>query len=95
MAITSPVLCDHYTAYASMQCAFHTQDPIVFSGTVRYNLNPFGGEAADSDMWAALQQAGLKETVSSLAVRLYSCQPCMKAQATHTVPIPRPQQCLT
>ena len=45
------------------------QDPIVFSGTVRYNLNPFGGKTADADMWAALQQAGLKETVSSLAVR--------------------------
>ena len=44
------------------------QDPIVFSGTVRYNLNPFGGEAADADMWATLQQAGLKETVLSLAV---------------------------
>ena len=41
----------------------------MFSGTVRYNLNPFGGKAADADMWAALQQAGLRETVSALTVR--------------------------
>ena len=51
-------------------CVTGMQDPIVFSGTVRYNLNPFGGGAADVDMWAALQQAGLKDTVSSLAVGL-------------------------
>ena len=49
-----------------------TQDPIVFSGTVRYNLDPFGGETADADMWAALRQAGLKETVAGLEV---SCFP--------------------
>lgn len=50
----------------------------MFSGTVRYNLNPFGGEAADSDMWAALQQAGLKETVSSLAVSSTRRRHCMR-----------------
>ena len=43
----------------------------MFSGTVRYNLNPFGGETADADMWAALRQAGLKETVAGLHVSCF------------------------
>ena len=74
------------------------QDPIVFSGTVRYNLNPFGGGAADADLWAALQQAGLKETVYSLAVRHLSCQPCLRcliSDAAEAKSITHPQQCVT
>ena len=51
-------------------CACFAQDPIIFSGNVRDNLDPFGDASSDADMWAALKQAGLKKTVRSLPVRL-------------------------
>ena len=45
------------------------QDPIIFSGTVRANLDPFEHAAPDAEMWAALRQAGLKKAIRSLPVR--------------------------
>ncbi|KAG2442750.1 hypothetical protein HXX76_002831 [Chlamydomonas incerta] len=39
------------------------QDPVIFSGTVRSNLDPFGEARGDSDMWEALRRAGMDETV--------------------------------
>ena len=47
------------------------QDPVMFSGTVRFNLDPFG-RAADADVWAALDQVGLKDTVAELPLKLAS-----------------------
>ena len=31
------------------------QDPVIFSGSVRYNLDPFG-KHSDQEIWMALQQ---------------------------------------
>ncbi|KAL5288837.1 ABCC4.2 family protein [Megaselia abdita] len=45
------------------------QDPVLFSGTLRYNLDPFG-KYEDNDIWKALQQAELKEFVNSLPLQL-------------------------
>ncbi|XP_062563883.1 ATP-binding cassette sub-family C member 4-like [Armigeres subalbatus] len=42
------------------------QDPILFSGTLRSNLDPFE-EKGDAELWSALDQVELKEAVSSLA----------------------------
>lgn len=42
------------------------QDPILFSGTLRSNLDPFG-ERSDVEMWASLAQVELKPFVSHLA----------------------------
>ncbi len=39
------------------------QDPVIFSGTVRSNLDPFGQAKGDSDMWEALRRAGMDETI--------------------------------
>ncbi|GIL43241.1 hypothetical protein Vafri_1038 [Volvox africanus] len=41
------------------------QDPVIFSGTVRSNLDPVGQFKAgdDSEMWEALRRAGLDETI--------------------------------
>ncbi|KAJ3120372.1 hypothetical protein HK100_012825, partial [Physocladia obscura] len=39
------------------------QEPVLFSGTVRSNLDPFN-KYKDVDLWDALERAGLKETVS-------------------------------
>ncbi|XP_030838402.1 multidrug resistance-associated protein 5 [Strongylocentrotus purpuratus] len=41
------------------------QDPVLFIGTVRYNLDPFG-ENNDADLWQAVEKAYLKEKISSL-----------------------------
>nr|XP_012230280.1 PREDICTED: probable multidrug resistance-associated protein lethal(2)03659 [Linepithema humile] len=38
------------------------QDPVLFSGTLRRNLDPFG-EFADQDLWEALEEVELKEAV--------------------------------
>ncbi|CAB4004432.1 multidrug resistance-associated 5 [Paramuricea clavata] len=45
------------------------QDPILFIGTVRYNLDPFHAHA-DEDVWIALERAHLKDTISNLPLKL-------------------------
>ncbi|KAG0301922.1 hypothetical protein BGZ98_007943 [Dissophora globulifera] len=42
------------------------QDPILFVGTVRENLDPFD-EVQDAEIWEALERAHLKDHISSLA----------------------------
>ncbi|KAF9299941.1 hypothetical protein BGZ74_008485 [Mortierella antarctica] len=42
------------------------QDPTLFAGTVRENLDPFN-EVSDADLWEALERAHLKSYISSLA----------------------------
>ncbi|KAF9302959.1 Multidrug resistance-associated protein 1 [Mortierella antarctica] len=42
------------------------QDPTLFAGTVRQNLDPFD-ELPDADLWEALERAHLKEHIASLA----------------------------
>ncbi|KAF9156050.1 hypothetical protein BG015_007467 [Linnemannia schmuckeri] len=41
------------------------QDPTLFAGTVRDNLDPFG-EHTDKDLWEALERAHLKSHISAL-----------------------------
>lgn len=41
------------------------QDPILFSGTLRMNLDPFD-TYSDEDVWHALEHAHLKAHVTSL-----------------------------
>lgn len=45
------------------------QDPVLFSGTLRFNLDPFS-ERSDGDMWAALGEVDLKEKVMEEEQRL-------------------------
>ena len=42
------------------------QDPILFSGSLRKNLDPFG-EFSDEVLWNALEAAMMKETISNLS----------------------------
>ncbi|KAG9066592.1 hypothetical protein KI688_012500 [Linnemannia hyalina] len=42
------------------------QDPTLFAGTVRENLDPFE-ELEDAELWEALERAHLKEHISTLA----------------------------
>ena len=39
------------------------QDPVLFQGTVRYNIDPFNAHS-DEDVWRALDRANLKEKVA-------------------------------
>ncbi|XP_018579794.1 probable multidrug resistance-associated protein lethal(2)03659 isoform X2 [Anoplophora glabripennis] len=41
------------------------QEPVLFSATVRYNLDPFG-KASDEALWSALDKVELKSAVESL-----------------------------
>jgi ATP-binding cassette subfamily C (CFTR/MRP) protein 1 len=41
------------------------QEPVLFLGTVRYNLDPFG-EHSDNDLWEALAMVNLKNYIDSL-----------------------------
>ncbi|WPT17490.1 Multidrug resistance-associated protein 1 [Picochlorum sp. SENEW3] len=42
------------------------QDPIVFSGSVRSNIDPFNNAEHDDELWEALSQAGLANLVRKL-----------------------------
>merc|ERR1712193_334859 len=37
------------------------QDPFLFSGTLRENIDPFNAVQADKDVWDALEMVGLKD----------------------------------
>lgn len=47
------------------------QDPVLFSGTVRENLDPFG-KVTDTAIWCALERCMLRETVEALPLGLHS-----------------------
>ena len=48
----------------------NVQDPVVFSGTVRDNLDPFNACEGDAAIWFALRQTGMADTVNNLQVCL-------------------------
>ncbi|GMS78807.1 hypothetical protein PENTCL1PPCAC_982, partial [Pristionchus entomophagus] len=41
------------------------QDPVLFSGTLRSNVDPFGA-CSNDELWKALEQCQMKETIESL-----------------------------
>uniref|UniRef100_A0A3B5AC39 ATP-binding cassette sub-family C member 5 n=1 Tax=Stegastes partitus TaxID=144197 RepID=A0A3B5AC39_9TELE len=45
------------------------QDPVLFIGTVRYNLDPFN-TYTDEEIWTALEKTYMKDTISRLEGRL-------------------------
>jgi ATP-binding cassette subfamily C (CFTR/MRP) protein 1 len=47
------------------------QDPVLFSGTVRFNLDPFN-QYSDAQIWHALEQSHLRAAVEKLELKLES-----------------------
>lgn len=47
------------------------QEPVLFSGSMRYNLDPFD-EYSDDKLWAALEEVKLKDNISELPAGLQS-----------------------
>uniref|UniRef100_A0A8R1YJA7 ABC transporter ATP-binding protein n=1 Tax=Pristionchus pacificus TaxID=54126 RepID=A0A8R1YJA7_PRIPA len=45
------------------------QDPVLFAGTIRYNLDPLG-QYADHQLWTALEKANLRAMVSNMGKQL-------------------------
>eukprot|EP00216_Chloropicon_sp_CCMP2111_P001940 CAMPEP_0198246788 /NCGR_PEP_ID=MMETSP1446-20131203/46149_1 /TAXON_ID=1461542 ORGANISM="Unidentified sp, Strain CCMP2111" /NCGR_SAMPLE_ID=MMETSP1446 /ASSEMBLY_ACC=CAM_ASM_001112 /LENGTH=1394 /DNA_ID=CAMNT_0043931111 /DNA_START=581 /DNA_END=4768 /DNA_ORIENTATION=+ len=42
------------------------QDPVIFSGTVRSNLDPFNDAKDDAEIWDALRLSGMKDVINNL-----------------------------
>ncbi|XP_012146729.2 putative multidrug resistance-associated protein lethal(2)03659 isoform X1 [Megachile rotundata] len=47
------------------------QEPVLFSGSLRRNLDPFD-EYSDNDLWSALQEVELKKTIADMPAGLTS-----------------------
>ena len=45
------------------------QDPVLFAGSIRYNLDPFN-QFSDADIWSALESSNLKEKINSAKQQL-------------------------
>ena len=52
------------------------QDPVIFSGSVRANLDPFDVAGGDVYIWEALKQAGMAETIQAMVSTHRSAQDC-------------------
>ncbi|KAG0238620.1 hypothetical protein BGW42_004382 [Actinomortierella wolfii] len=52
-------------SYLRQHLAIIPQDPTLFAGSLRENLDPFS-ECSDADLWKALERAHLKDHISTL-----------------------------
>jgi len=53
------------TAALRLNISIIPQDPVMFSNTIRYNLDPFG-ERTDEELWDVLKKVEMGESIASL-----------------------------
>ena len=53
-------------------CVYDVQDPVLFSGTVRYNLDPFD-EYKDHQMWDVLEEVSSLYKNIHLSIMICMC----------------------
>ena len=51
-------------------CSVIPQDPVLFTGSLRYNLDPFDTSEGDKVLWNALRDVQLQEIVEGLPLKL-------------------------
>lgn len=51
------------------QIAIIPQDPVIFSGTIRFQLDPFNAHS-DEEVWEALRSVNLEDYIASLPLQL-------------------------
>jgi ATP-binding cassette subfamily C (CFTR/MRP) protein 1 len=66
------------------------QEPVVFSGTVRTNLDPFGEYGHDGLLWEAIKDCGLEEQVGGRAGRVDGKQLVLLVLVGSVCPDPDP-----
>ena len=54
-----------FLLFTVCHCPVVAQDPVLFSGSLRMNLDPFD-KYGDTELWKALESAGLKSFVTSV-----------------------------
>ena len=51
-------------------CAVIPQDPVLFTGSIRHNVDPFGNAESDKTIWNALRDVQLQQVVEELPLKL-------------------------
>ncbi len=64
-SIQGPKTTNGHIIYIYTDIFLYLQDPVLFTGTLRYNLDPFS-EFDDEKQWAALEKVQLKEKITTL-----------------------------
>eukprot|EP01063_Lacrimia_lanifica_P037431 TRINITY_DN767_c0_g4_i1.p1 TRINITY_DN767_c0_g4~~TRINITY_DN767_c0_g4_i1.p1 ORF type:complete len:1345 (+),score=416.40 TRINITY_DN767_c0_g4_i1:92-4126(+) len=47
------------------RCSVIPQDPVLFTGTLRYNLDPFDTVSSDEALWAVLEEVQLRDLITA------------------------------
>jgi hypothetical protein len=53
----------------TLHCIANSSDPVCYSGTIRFNLDPFE-ESSDHQVWQALEHVCLKSTIEAMELQL-------------------------
>ena len=76
----SSLICDETRPLCSLQ------DPVIFSGTVRSNLDPFCQATSDTAIWEALTQAGVDGFVRDMKVGVTRCNQSLRKWGDVVIP---------
>ena len=55
----------HWDSCRKDRHLFIVKDPVIFAGTVRFNIDPFGNHS-DAEIWTAIESVYLKGRIGSM-----------------------------